>query len=318
LFKGKKVVFGHLRLDNCLIVGILECLYPEASPMTPKEQSKAIDKTPTGIPGFDEMTNGGIPKGRTTLIQGGAGSGKTVFALQMLVNGARLFGEPGIFVAFEENSRQIIANAATFGWDLPALEMEKLFFLDARMSPDMVMSGDFDLNGMLASIASKSQEMGATTVVFDSIDVLLNLLADPVAERQELYRVRDWLSETSLTGIITQRTGHDQTSSLTYDFMQFMADCVVVLYHHLMDRVSLREARVIKYRGSSFWENEFPMIIGPQGIEIAKIDLSEPRYQVSTERVSTGVVRLDAMLNGGYLRHSGILITGAPGTANST
>ncbi|NPV63746.1 MAG: circadian clock protein KaiC [Methanotrichaceae archaeon] len=286
--------------------------------MNPKEQTNGIDKLLTGVPGFDEITNGGIPKGRTTLIQGEAGSGKTVFALQTLVNGARMLGEAGIFVAFEENSRQITENAATFGWDLPALEKEKLFFLDARMSPDMVMSGGFDLNGMLASIVSKAEEIGATRVVFDSIDVLLTLLDDPVAKRRELYRIRDWLSETGLTGIMTLRASNDTKYIEDYGFMQFMADCVIVLNHSLVDHVSLRGARIAKYRGSQFSENEFPMIIGPRGIEIAKMDLSEPDYEVFTERVSTGVERLDAMLNGGYLRGSSILITGAPGTAKSS
>jgi circadian clock protein KaiC len=286
--------------------------------MAQKEEFKGIDKVPTGIPGFDEITNGGLPKGRTTLVLGGAGSGKTIFALQILVNGARDLSKPGIFVAFEENSRQIIENASTFGWDLNALEKNKLFFLDARMSPNIIKSGDFDLNGMLASIKSKADEIGATRIVFDSIDVLLTLLNDPVAERQELYRIHDWLSETGLTGILSFRTGNDEDSSERYGFMQFMADCVIVLYHRLMDRVSLREIRVMKYRGSSFSENEFPMIIGPHGIEIANIGLAEPEYQAYTERVSTGVERLDSMLGGGYLRGSSILITGAPGTAKSS
>ncbi|HWQ19496.1 MAG TPA: circadian clock protein KaiC [Methanotrichaceae archaeon] len=286
--------------------------------MSPKEEFKGIEKIHTGIPGFDDITYGGLPKGRTTLILGGAGSGKTVFALQTLVNGARDFGEPGIFVAFEENSRQIIANASTFGWDLEALENEKLFFVDARMSPDLVMSGGFDLTGMLASIKAKADEIGATRIAFDSIDVLLTLLNDPAAERQELYRIHDWFSETGLTGIMTFRTGSDENSSERYGFMQFMADCVVVLYHRLMDRISLREIRVVKYRGSSFSENEFPMVIGHHGIEIANIGLSEPEYEVFTDRVSTGVERLDSMLAGGYIRGSSILITGAPGTAKSS
>jgi circadian clock protein KaiC len=286
--------------------------------MTKKNEVKGIDKVPTGIAGFDELTNGGLPKGRTTLILGGPGSGKTVFALQTLVNGARDFGEPGIFVAFEENSKQIIANAATFSWDLPALEKEKLFFLDARMSPDLVISGDFDLRGMLESIKAKADEMGATRIVFDSIDVLLTLLNNPAAERNELYRIHDWLSESGLTGLLTFRIGNEHDYSERYGFMQFMADCVVVLYHRLVDRVSLRELRIMKFRGSGFSENEFPMVIGPGGIEIANLGLSEPEFEAFSDRISTGVERLDAMLDGGYLRGSSILVTGTPGTAKST
>ena len=282
------------------------------------EEIKGIDKIESGIAGFDELTNGGLPKNRTTLVLGGPGSGKTIFALQTLVNGARDFGEPGIFVAFEENSKQIIANAATFGWDLPALEKEKLFFLDARMSPDLVMSGDFDLEGMLASIKAKADEIGASRIVFDSVDVLLTLLDNPTAERVELYRIHDWLADSGLTGLLTFRIGSDQDYSERHGFMQFMADCVIVLYHRLVDRVSLRELRVMKFRGSGFSENEFPMVIGPSGIEIANLGLSEPDFEAFSERVSTGVGRLDAMLNGGYLRGSSILITGTPGTAKST
>ena len=288
------------------------------TPMTKKENVAGIDKVPAGIAGFDELTNGGLPRGRTTLVLGGPGSGKTVFALQTLVNGAKDFGEPGIFVAFEENSKQIIANAATFGWDLPALEKEKLFFLDARMSPDLVISGEFDLKGMLGSIKARADEMGATRIVFDSIDVLLTLLDNPAAERAELYRIHDWLAESGLTGLLTFRIGSEDNYSERYGFMQFMADCVIALYHRLVDRVSLRELRVIKFRGSSFSENEFPMVIGPHGIEIANIGLCESDFEAFTDRISTGVQRLDTMLDGGYLRGSSILVTGTPGTAKST
>jgi circadian clock protein KaiC len=171
---------------------------------------------------------------------------------------------------------------------------------------------------LLGSIKAKADEMGATRVVFDSIDVLLTLLDSPSAERAELYRIHDWLAESGLTGLLTFRIGNEQDYSERYGFMQFMADCVILLYHRMADRVSLRELRVIKFRGSSFSENEFPMVIGPQGIEIAHIGLSELEYEAYTERISSGVLRLDTMLDGGYLRGSSILITGTPGTAKST
>ena len=276
-------------------------------------------KALTGIRGFDRGTGGGLPRGRTSLVIGGAGSGKTVFALQTLVNGARQSGEPGIFVAFEENSRQIIANAASFGWDLPALEKEKLFFLDARMSLDTITAGQFDLAGMLASLDAKARAMGARRIVFDSIDVLLTLLEDPALERREVYRVHDWLQEAGLTGIVTARIGTARPiQSERYGFMQFMADCVVQLSHRLEDRVSLRTIRTVKYRGSSFAEWAFPIVIGPRGMEVGIPEEIEPTYQVSSERVSTGVERLDAMLGGGYYQGSSVLVSGAPGTAKST
>jgi circadian clock protein KaiC len=276
-------------------------------------------KAPTGIEGFDRITNGGLPRGRTSLVIGGPGAGKTVFALQTLVNGARERAEPGIFVAFEENSQQIIANAASFGWDLPALEREKLFFLDARMSLDTITAGRFDLAGLLASLGAKVEAMGARRIVFDSMDVLLALLDDPMLERREIYRVHDWLSEVGLTGIITARMGPGEPfQSERYAFIQFMADCVVALTHRLEDRVSLRALRVVKYRGSSFAENEHPLLIGPRAIDIGIAEQLEPLYEVSTERISSGIERLDHMLSGGHYRGSTALISGAPGTAKST
>lgn len=281
--------------------------------------STFLDKMPTGIEGFDEMTGGGLPRARTSLLVGGPGCGKTVFALQTLVNGARVWGEPGIFVAFEENSQQIISNAASFGWDLPALTRDKLFILDARLAPDVVKAGGFDLAGLLAGVKAKADQMGAQRIVFDSVDVLLSLMDDPLAERQELYRIRDWLSDTGLTGLITARVDSSEPLALQpFGFMQFMADCVVLLHHRVDEHVSARGVRVVKYRGSSFAENESPVVIGPSGIEVASFALALEDYPVFTERVSTGIGRLDAMLSGGYYRGTSVLITGAPGTAKST
>jgi circadian clock protein KaiC len=212
-----------------------------------------LQKALTGIQGFDQMTLGGLPRRRTSLIMGGTGSGKTIFALQTLVNGARKFGEPAIFVAFEENSQQIIANAASFGWDLPALQRDKLFFLDARLSVDVIQAGDFDLSGMLASLQAKAAEIGARRIAFDSIDVLLMLMGDIRAKHRELYRLRNWLAESDLIGLITTRLENEATMEMQhYGFMQFMADCVVHLDHRMTERISTREIRVVKYRGSSF------------------------------------------------------------------
>ncbi|OYV67098.1 MAG: hypothetical protein B7Z74_10090, partial [Deltaproteobacteria bacterium 21-66-5] len=151
--------------------------------MKPRIFPGAITKMLTGIEGFDQITGGGLPRGRTTLLLGGPGCGKTVFALQALVNGARQSKEAGIFVAFEESSRQIVANAATFGWDLPALVKKKLFFLDARLSPEVVKGGAFDLVGLLQALEQKAKEIHAKRIVFDGFDVLLSLLDDPAAER---------------------------------------------------------------------------------------------------------------------------------------
>jgi len=281
-----------------------------ASPQT------AVTKMLTGIQGFDEITDGGLPRGRTTLVMGGPGCGKTVFALQTLVNGAHRMKEAGIFVAFEENARQIAVNAATFGWDLPALEEKKLFFLDAQLSPEVVKVGGFDLIGMLALLQAKTEATHATRIVFDGIDVLLGLLDDPAAERREIYRVRDWLSKTGLTGIITQKAGNEAGDR--YSFLQFMVDCVVVLRHQVVNGSAFRNLRVVKYRGSGFSGDAFPISLTKEGMQLTNRGPTELKYEVTTERISTGLPRLDKMLRGGYHRGSNVLISGAPGTAKST
>ncbi len=284
----------------------------------------SIHKVPTGIEGLDDITNGGFPHGRNTLIMGGPGAGKTVLALQTLVNGARFQGEPGIFVAFEENSRRVIANAATFGWDLLELEKKHLFFLDAQIMPDVVAAGEFDIQGILATLGAKAEQMGARRIVFDSIDVLLALLRDPVAEQREMLRLHHWLAKYELTGIVTTKTrsaaifNNELIGFHQYDFLQFMADCVVQLTHRVQDHVSQRYLRVLKYRGSGFAENEVPILIGHQGFEVASIGSMDFDYPVSNERISSGVAELDEMLVGGFYRGTSILITGAPGTAKST
>jgi circadian clock protein KaiC len=277
----------------------------------------ALTKMLTGIRGFDEITDGGLPRGRTTLVMGGPGCGKTVFALQSLVNCAHRTKEAGIFVAFEENTSQLIANAATFGWDLPALVKKKLFFLDAQLAPDVVKAGEFDLIGMLSLLRAKAEEIHATRIVFDGIDVLLGLLDDPVLERREIYRIRDWLLQTGLTGIITQKVDGIEADQ-RYTFLQFMVDCVVVLRHQVVDGSAFRNLRVKKYRGSGFAGDEFPITLTTDGLQLTNRGPTELKYHVTEERVSSGLPRLDVMLRGGYHRGSNVLISGAPGTAKST
>ncbi|MGV3771675.1 MAG: circadian clock protein KaiC [Verrucomicrobiales bacterium] len=298
---------------HCNLVNMIE-----KGPTPEVARNGGISKMRTGIEGLDEITGGGLPRHRNTLVIAGPGSGKTVFGLQTLVNGARLHDEPGIFVAFEERVKNIVENAGTFGWNLPALEKEKLFLLDVHLRPEVVQCGDFELTGMLASIGAKAKEIKAKRIVFDSVDVLISLLNDPVKERKEIFRLHDWLLESGLTAIITAKRENENGFGLRYGFLPFMADCVIELQHCYTDHVSLRSCRVAKYRGSNFSENEAPMVIGHSGIEITSISAGEPEYVASTERVSTGVQRLDTMLGGGYFRGASILIAGSPGTAKST
>src|ERR1700724_1080216 len=285
---------------------------------TENQDVAGLHKTPTGIEGFDLTPGGALPLNRTTLLLGGPGSGKTVFALQTLVNGARQFGEPGIFVAFEENSRHILTNAASFGTNLPELEKKQLLFVDAKMRPDVIKAGEFDLSGMLAGIKAEADARGARRIVFDAIDVLLTLLDDRSAERREIYRLDDWLSESGLTGIITAKSqGDDPFVGEGYGFMQFMADCVAALKLRVVDQIALRHVQVMKYRGSSFAENEAPLVIGASGMEVADISATTDAPETSQARVSSGVERLVAKLGSGYFRGSSVLITGSAGTGKS-
>jgi len=279
-------------------------------------------KAPTGIPGFDEMTGGGMPHGRAALLVGGPGSGKTIFALQFLVHGAEACREPGIFVAFEETPQRIVANFQTFGWDLEKLQPKKLLFIDAQPSPDLIQSGSFDLGGMLAVLGERVRAMKARRIVFDALDIVLALMPDGASKRREIYRLHEWLLAHGVTAIITSKDDGDDTgatSTQPFGFMQFMVDCSVVLNHRVVLGVSQRNLRVQKYRGSAFDENESPFVIGKGGFDVAiSRMLGRVDAKVTNERVTTGVERLDTMLGGGYYRAASVLITGFPGTAKTT
>ena len=279
---------------------------------------KLLPKAATGIEGFDEVSRGGLPRHRTSLLIGGPGAGKTVFALQCLVNAVRRQRATGIFVAFEESPRQIIANGATFDWGLASLAEKELFFLDAHLSPTLVKAGDFDLIGMLAMLTAKKKEIGAQWIVLDGIDVLLTLLQDPVAEMREIYRIRDWLADNALTAIITAKLEDRTSESVHYGFLQFMVDCVVRFEQRQDDRVSAQTIQITKYRGSGHSAAQFPVSFGASGIEVGAAESAEIRREAASERISGGIERLDAMLGGGVFRGSSTLISGVPGTSKTT
>jgi len=279
-------------------------------------------KAPTGIAGFDSITGGGVPAARTTLLVGGPGSGKTIFALQFLVHGARHEKEPGIFVAFEETPARLVANFERFSFNIGELVPKRLYFMDAQPAPDLLRSGDFDLSGMLAALGAQAAQMGARRIVFDALDIVLSMLPDEVTRRREVYRLHEWLLAHEFTGIITAKAGLTEADSRgpqPFDFMQFMVDCAVMLNHRVVLGISQRNLRVQKYRGSSFDENESPFVIGHDGFDVA-MSRTQNRADnlVSNGRVTSGVKRLDTMLGGGYYRAASVLITGFPGTAKTT
>ena len=281
-------------------------------------------KVRTGIAGFDEITGGGLPYGRATLLEGGPGCGKTVMALQTLVYGAQ-HGEPGIFVAFEESPHRIRANAAQLGWDLEGLENKKLFILDAQPSPELIQSGSFDLRGLLSALDAKAREIGARRIVFDAIDIVLALLPDLATARQEIYRLHAWLLERGYTAIITAKTGAlyrydiNAANRPQIGFMQFMVDCAVTLSKDDIQGISQRSLHVVKYRGSGFSENTAPFLIGKNGLQVAGPGrINSVEMPAGHTRVSSGVKQLDEMLGGGYYRYASVLITGFPGTAKTT
>ncbi|MEO5671249.1 MAG: ATPase domain-containing protein, partial [Ramlibacter sp.] len=212
-------------------------------------------KSATGITGFDEITGGGLPAERTTLLLGGPGSGKTIFALQFLVNGATVDNEPGIFVAFEESPERLAANFEAFGWDLAHLQPERLYMVDAQPDPELIQSGNFDLGGLLAALGAQAKVMGARRIVFDALDILMTMLPDAAVRRREIYRLHSWLIEHELTGLITAKQGGDSEITVgsnpfrfgedgSAGFMQFMVDCAIVLNHRVVLGVSQRNLRV--------------------------------------------------------------------------
>ncbi len=279
--------------------------------------AEASDKISSGIVGFDEITGGGLPRGRVTVVLGGAGCGKTIFALQGLVAGAKA-GEPGLFVTFEENPEQIMKDAKRFDWKLSAMKGKGVEFFDAQLSQAIIQGGEFDLLGLLAVIGAKIKQLGCKRVVFDGLDVLLGHLGDPALIRGEILRLREWVYAAGLTGMVTAKADEHGHSASDYAFLQFIADCVISLQHRVTAGAAIRMIRVAKYRGDAHSANELPFTITKGGIEVACGTSPELHHSVSMERVTSGVERLDAMLRGGYYRGSAVLISGAPGTSKTS
>jgi circadian clock protein KaiC len=281
--------------------------------------TKPLSKVLTGIAGFDEITAGGLPVGRVTLVVGPAGTGKTAFALESLFRGALEHGEPGLFVAFEEGPEQLRTNAVTFTWHPGDDAGGRVGFVDARLPDALMREGDFDLLGLLARLDARVDEIGARRVVFDGLDVLLDLLDDRRAARREVMRLRQWVIDRKMVGLVTAKSDESAASlGATLDFMQFAVDCVVRIRHTIVDRTSHRTIQIAKCRGSWHSSDEHPFTITTSGLVISERSGIQLEHAVSNERVGTGIEQLDHLIGGGYWRGSSILVSGAPGTAKTT
>lgn len=278
------------------------------------ERSAGIPKAPTGIRGMDEILLGGLPRGRTTLLTGGPGTGKTVLALEFLYRGA-VAGEPGIFVTFEESTEFVRRNARTLGWELEPLERDgKLVVMHAELPSDLVQSGDFDIGGLLGIVDGLVRATGAQRIVIDAIDVLLRLFHDPQREQEQLVRLHAWLVARKITAVLTAKaTG----SPGVMHRLEYMTDCVICLDHRVVGQVSTRRLRVVKYRGSAFMSNEYPYLIVHDGAVLMPVSSVALASRPSGARFPTGVEGLDRLLNGGFFCGSSILIGGASGTGKT-
>jgi len=278
-----------------------------------------LEKSQTGIKGLDEVTRGGLPKGRPTLICGGPGSGKTLLASEFLVRGALKFGEPGVFMSFEETSDDLTKNVASLGFKLDDLVAEKMIFLDYVLisRSEIEETGEYDLEGLFIRLEYAIASVGAKRVVLDSIETLFAGIPNPALVRAEIKRLFQWLKNKGMTTIITGEQG--EKTFTRHGLEEYVSDCVIFLDHRISDQVSTRRIRIVKYRGSAHDTNEFPFLINENGITVMPITSLGLRHIVTNERISTGIPRLDAMLGEkGYYRASSVLISGSAGTGKTS
>jgi circadian clock protein KaiC len=278
-----------------------------------------LRKSPTGIAGLDEVTGGGLPQGRPTLIAGAAGCGKTVFAMEFLVNGATQFNEPGVFVSFEEPVEDLAKNFASLGYDLNKLSNSKKMIVDYIHieRAEIEETGEYDLEGLFIRLGHMVDSIGAKRIALDTIESLFGALSNEGILRAEIRRLFRWLKLKGLTAIITGEKGAGLMTR--HGLEEYVSDCVIFLDHLLTEQVATRRIRIVKYRGSSHGTNEYPFLIDKTGISVLPVTSLELTHKVSSERISTGIPRLDAMLEGkGYYRGSSILISGTAGTGKSS
>lgn len=278
-----------------------------------------LQKTPTGINGLDEITGGGLPAGRPSLICGAAGSGKTLFAMEFLVKGAAEFGEPGVFMAFEEKTEELIVNTASLGFDLVKLQKQKLVRIDhVHIERDKIEeTGEYDLDGLFIRLGHAIDTIGAKRVVLDTIENLFSGLSNEAILRAELRRLFTWLKDRGVTAVITGEKGDGNLTR--HGLEEYVSDCVILLDHRIENKISTRLLRIIKYRGSVHGTNEYPFLIDEDGISVLPITSLLLRADASTQKISSGIPALDIMLGGkGFYRGSSVLVSGTAGTGKTS
>ncbi|MHB8626927.1 MAG: circadian clock protein KaiC [Aggregatilineales bacterium] len=279
----------------------------------------ALEKAQTGISGFDEITGGGLPNGRPSLICGGAGSGKTLFGIEFLVRGALEYNEPGVLVSFEETSDELITNATSIGCNLADLVSGKKLILDeVLLEPNEIEeTGAYDLEGLFIRLGYAIDSIGAKRVVLDTIEALFSIFSDEFTLRSELHRLFRWLKGKGVTAVITAERG--QGALTRHGLEEYVSDCVILLDHRTAEQIATRRLRIVKYRGSAHGTNEYPFLIGNQGLSVLPITSMGLNHVATNDRIPSGVPRLDTMLGGqGYFRGSSILISGTAGSGKTS
>jgi len=279
---------------------------------------QALEKCPTGIVGFDEISTGGLPRGRPTLLAGQAGSGKTLFALEFVLHGIEQYGEPGVFVSFEESPEELATNIASIGFDLERHQHEntlRILHLDIDPS-DMIEAGEYDLEGLFLRLGAAIDATGARRIALDAVENLFSAFTDLRILRAEFRRLMNWLKDKGITAVITTERGNNTLSR--HGLEEYIADCVVALDNRIDGQLATRRLRIVKYRGSAHGSDEYPFILDQHGFSVMPITSAGLSYPVITERMSTGVETLDAMLSGGVFRGSSLLVSGTSGTGKSS
>jgi circadian clock protein KaiC len=285
----------------------------------PKVVRTSLAKAPTGIQGLDEVTGGGLPKGRVTLVCGSAGCGKSLFAMEFLVHGAVRYGEPGVCMDFEETEQKLAANVASLGFDLRALAKRKKVLVDfvAVERNQISESGEYNLEGLFIRLAHAVKAIKAKRVVLDSIETLYSGLTDATMLRAELRRLFHWLEAHKLTAVVTGEAGEHALTR--HGLEEYIADCVISLDHRVTEQISTRRLRVVKYRGTSHGTDEYPFLIDRDGISVVPITSLALAHKSLTDRISTGIPALDEMTEGkGFFRGSSVLVSGTAGTGKSS